>query len=454
MSREPVEAVERVEGAIRACGALASPARVLAMLSGGADSVCLLHALARALGAGRVEALHVHHGLRAAADEDERFCVALCDSLGVRLHVSRLALGPVGNVEARARDARYAAAEEARERERLDLIATGHTASDQVETILYRLVASPGRRALLGMEPVRGRIARPLLDVLGEDTRAYCRAVGLAWREDDSNADLALARNRLRREVVPALRAIHPAIEQNVLATAAELRAEQEVLERAVDEAAERSGAGGDPPAVEVARLASEPAPVRRLLLRRLAEVAARGPLPLGNARVSEIERLARRSGSGVAELGGGVRAVIEYGVIRFLADSQAAPAEAVTLTIPGSCRFGPWELRCERGCDRPTPGSLDEPVLDGARLAPVLTVRSWRDGDRMRPLGLDGSKSLQDIFSDRKVPRSLRRTLPVVLSGDEIAWVAGVAVSGDFKLTADTDAIVYLRARVVTNDH
>ena len=137
----------------------------------------------------------------------------------------------------------------------LDLVATGHTASDQVETVLYRLASSPGRRALLGMAPLRDRIVRPLLEVSGRDTRAYCRAAGLGWREDETNQDRALARNRLRLDVIPALREIHPAVEANVLATAAQLRDEQEVLERAVDEALERAGAGGQPPAVEVARL-------------------------------------------------------------------------------------------------------------------------------------------------------------------------------------------------------
>jgi tRNA(Ile)-lysidine synthase len=165
---------------------------------------------------------------------------------------------------------------------------------------------------------------------------------------------------------------------------------------------------------------------------------------------VAEIERLARRGGSGAVDLGGGVRAVVEYGVARFVADLGPEPAEAATLAVRGSCRFGAWEIRAERGGGGEEVGSLDEPVLDAARVAATLTVRAWRDGDRMRPLGLEGSKSLQDIFSDRKVPRSLRHSLPVVLSGGEIAWVAGVAVSDAFKLDRHTAATVRLRARAV----
>ncbi len=445
-------AIERVTGALRSTGALSSGARVLVLLSGGADSVCLLHSLAHELGTDRVEALHVNHGLRAAGEDDEHFCRALCERLGVRVHVERVQLARAGNLEARARDARYAAAEAVRQRAALDLVATAHTGSDQAETVLYRLVASPGRRALLGMAPRRDRIVRPLLEVTGADTRAYCREAGLSWREDETNQDRSIARNRLRLDILPALREIHPAAESNVLATAAQLRDEHEILERAVDEALARAGAGGQPPTVEAGRLAAEPPALRRLVLRRLAETAAAGPVSLGIARLGEIERLAQRGGSGVVDLGGGVRAVAEYGVVRFLRDPDAPAPAAVTLPVPGSCRFGAWELECVEG---PPPaaerGSLDEPVLDAGRLAPALIVRSWRAGDRMQPLGLGGSKSLQDVFGDRKVPRSLRHSLPVVVSGDEIAWVAGVAVSDLFKQDQQTAATIRLRARAVS---
>jgi tRNA(Ile)-lysidine synthase len=291
---------------------------------------------------------------------------------------------------------------------------------------------------------------RPLLGLSAADTRAYCLAQGLAWREDETNEDRSLARNRLRHEVIPALREVHPAVEQNILATAAQLRDEQEVVERAVGEALARLGAGGFPPAVEAARLASEPAAMRRLILQRLAETAAGGPLPLGRERMEQIERLAARGGSGVAELGAGVRAVAEYGLIRFTREDDAAEPEPAVLAVPGVCRFGRWELESLREPQPAAEGSLDEPVLDATRLGSRLTVRAWQDGDRIRPLGLGGSKSLQDVFTDRKVPRGLRRTLPVVVSGAEIAWVAGVAVSDVFKLDAGTSATVRLRARAV----
>src|SRR4051794_25886403 len=211
---------------VRATGLVAGP--VVVLLSGGRDSVCLLDVCV-ALGVAP-RALHVNYGLRDEADDDEAFCRALCERLGVALTVHR-AGRPEGNLQAWARDVRYA------EAARLGLdVAVGHTASDQAETVLYRLAASPGRRALLGMAARSGRVVRPLLaaGVTREETAAWCRARGLAWREDSSNDSPRYARNRVRADLLPALRAIHPAAEANVVRSAALLRDEAAVLDEVV----------------------------------------------------------------------------------------------------------------------------------------------------------------------------------------------------------------------------
>jgi tRNA(Ile)-lysidine synthase len=439
-----------VQGSIQASGLLEPGAAVLAMLSGGADSVCLVHALRELVEPGGLACVHVNHRLRDGAEGDEAFCVELCRDLGVDLHVERVEVSEHGNLEARAREARYEAAERVRERELLDRIATGHTSTDLLETVVYRLVASPGRRALQGMSRRSGRLIRPLLDLTRDQTREYCVDAGLEWREDETNLDRGFARNRLRLDVVPILREIHPAAERNVLSTAEQLKEESELLESLVDEAARQVGAGGSIPSVDGARLRDLQPALRRLLLRRLAEEAAQGPLPLDVRRVREIEDLAARGGTASLDIGAGVRVVSEYGVLRFQRRSDHEPPEAATLPVPGSCRFGEWDLLCEleaRGRALEDLGSPDEPLLDAAKLAGELTVRAWRDGDRIQPLGLEGSKSLQDLFTDAKVPRSLRHRLPVIESAGEIAWIAGVAVSDRFKITSATTSAARLRA-------
>jgi tRNA(Ile)-lysidine synthase len=300
------ELLERVE----AEGLIAGPAPLVAMLSGGRDSVCMLDLAVRVRGAGAVSALHVNYGLRGEADEDERHCVELCERLGVSLEVKRTRRGEgSGNLQAWAREERYAAAARLAE-EREATIVTGHTGDDQVETILYRLASSPSRRALLGMRSRDGRLARPLLTTTRAETTAYCEERGLAWRDDVTNEEAAYKRNLLRRDLIPQLEKIHPAAKENVLRTAALLRGEAELLDSLVDAELE-AGRG----TISQRRFAELHPALRRLVLQRLADQAAGRPVA-GAARFADQVAGLSRGGS-MLDLGGGVRAVVEGGILR-----------------------------------------------------------------------------------------------------------------------------------------
>ena len=374
---------------------------IVVLLSGGRDSVCLLDRLVRQ--GESVTALHVNYGLRPEADEDEAFCRDLCERLGVPLVVHRPG-PPTGNVQAWAREVRYAEAAKLG-----PVVATGHTATDQVETVLYRLAASPGRRALLGMRDRPG-VIRPLLGWTREQTAAYCRERGLAWREDPSNESSDFARNRVRNELLPALRSIHPAAETNILRTLEILRDEAAVLDALID----------TEPSVE--RIAALPPALRRLTVQTIAGE------PSVSARTDEILALGSRGGTATLDLGGGLRAVVEYGRLRF--DHGPAPPPAPTvLTVPGSAQFGAGRVECELVPDGP---------LDADALAPKLEVRPWRPGDRLN------SKTLQDLFTDRKVPRERRHQLPVVISEGEVAWAVDI-VGERFRAGPETRRCVRL---------
>jgi tRNA(Ile)-lysidine synthase len=358
--------VAEVRERVRAGGLLAGERHVVAMLSGGRDSVCLLDVAVALCGPERVRALHVNYGLRAESDEDERHCRELCARLGVEIELVRAhrEQGAAGNVHAWARELRYGAAHELAERldKRSDvrdggflaagtppvevapaaefdvegdgvskhdaprarrghrpfstLIATGHTATDQVETILYRLAASPGRRALLGMSAGEGRLVRPLLGLTRQATGDYCRELKLAWREDQSNDNERYARARVRHGLVAALDAVHPAAQANVLRTAELLREETELLDALVE--SELAGRAS----IAIERLRELPPALQRLVVIRLAERVAGDYVPQAGERVGEILELSARGGRAELHVGGLAAAVVEGGELRMVAIS------------------------------------------------------------------------------------------------------------------------------------
>lgn len=305
---------DRVESWIRRQDLIPLGGDVVCLVSGGPDSTCLWHVL-RELGY-RVSALHVNHGLRGAeSDEDARFCSEL---LGAEVIEA-----PAADTEAELRELRYGLTRGA------ELRATGHTASDQVETVLYRLVSSGSTK---GIKPRReDGVVRPLLSVWREETEAYCRERGLAIRSDSSNPDTN--RGLIRDEILPLLRRLHPGADRNLLA------------------------------------LADERARLPRALERTLMEL------------------LSSTAGTKAADLGGGLRAVREYETVR----------------LEGRVSFGPWKLEST---------------------VPGLEVRTRRPGDRLA----GRRKKVQDLFVDAKVPKSDRDAWPLVVAGDDVVAVPGIA--------------------------
>jgi tRNA(Ile)-lysidine synthase len=298
-----------------AAGGLLEPGRaVVGMLSGGADSTCLLDLAVSLSGREAVRALHVNYGLRDEADEDEAHCRALAEGWGVELTIHRTTGAPAGpragNLQAWARRQRYQAAE----RQATELgadVATGHTATDQVETILYRLASSPSRRALLGMRPRDGRLIRPLLGITRAETADYCRRRGLRWREDATNLSELYARNRIRHALVPALEAVHPAAQANVVAVAEVLREEAAVLDELV--AAEL----GNRSEISLGRLRELPPALARLVIQRLADAALGEPASGVGRRAGEVAALSE-FGTAALDLPHGVRATARRGVVSF----------------------------------------------------------------------------------------------------------------------------------------
>jgi tRNA(Ile)-lysidine synthetase-like protein len=310
--------LERVKSFIRERGLIEPGADVTVLVSGGADSTCLWHVL-RELGY-CVSALHFAHGLRGEeSDEDARFCRG---TFGAEIVEAR------GTTEAELRELRYSFATDR-------LRATGHTASDQVETVLLGLVASGSPQRIEARR--EDRIVRPLLGVWREDVRAWLGERGLPYREDSSNVDTK--RGLIRARILPLLDELDPRARASLLA------------------------------------LADERPRLPRTLERTL------------------LQLLSSREGTKAADLGGGVRAVREYDTLRL-----EGP-----LPLDGQVKWGPWTLESER---------------------PGLVVRRRRPGDRLA----GRSKKVQDLLVDAKVPRAERDEWPLVVAGDEVVAVPGVA--------------------------
>jgi tRNA(Ile)-lysidine synthase len=304
--------VSDLERRVRADGLLVPGRTVVVLYSGGRDSTCLLELAVAVAGPGAVTPLHVNYGLRAAADQDERHCRRTAAELGIELCVHRPAAAapPTGNVQAWARVERYAAADRLARAGDAE-VAAGHTATDQVETILYRLASSPSRRALLGMRPREGRVVRPLLSFTRAQTAAHCRARGLEWREDETNASGAYARNRIRHALVPALEQAHPAAQANVLALAEILAGEAEVLDALVESVLD----GRDK--VALSELRAQPPALQRLIVQRLADIAAGGPAAGVARRAADVAALPD-TGTASIDLPQRVRATATRGIVRF----------------------------------------------------------------------------------------------------------------------------------------
>jgi tRNA(Ile)-lysidine synthase len=443
--------------------------RVLVAVSGGADSVALLHFLTRLAAEYRLalRVCHVHHGLRPEADAEQAFVEDLAAALGCEASVeqARVVLGAGRSPEDAARAARHAALARAARRFAADRVALGHTADDQIETVLMRFIQGAGPRGLAGMAARRGRIVRPLLEVDRTTVEAYLRGWGLRWVEDSSNRDPKFLRNRIRHEIRPVLTAhvgphLGPAIQRLAHAAGETVdaldrlvapRLEGTLHPAAIGWSLGLSALGGLPPGAVKAFL--------RLALVERAATEAR----LGGLRASHLEALVRlvHSTSGArVRLPGGV--IVERGrdalwIVR------RAPLPGAVAVAPGPGRVevpgSHLSLVMETG---PPAGSrpadpAGEAWFDADALAAVapsgLWVRAHRAGDRIVPFGGAGSVRVTRLLAEAGVAPTPRARWPLLVGrgdgDDTVLWVVGVRRGVAAPVTPETTTVVRIRAVV-----
>lgn len=397
--------------------------RILAALSGGADSVCLLHALHSLRGALDITviAAHYSHGIRPdKAAEEARFVHSLCDSMGIEYHTARGDVPAYAEahhlgIEEAARLLRYGWLYELAEGLECEAIAVAHNREDNAETLLFNLSRGAGLAGLGGIPAVNDRVIRPLLEVSRQEIEAYNRANGLGWITDESNFDRRYSRNRIRHEVLPQLRAIHPEADAAICRAARNLSQAQDFI---LQSALQLLDCDRELGRIDRRLLRSaHPAlghPVLTLLLREV-----KGDPRVLDARKTEavLELALGDRVSGRIDLGCGLCARVEYSDLCFAHTAQEAPDGPCRLTPGIPILWNGWTILL--GGETGIP--LDPEALEGP-----IVVRSRRTGDR---IGLrQGHKSIKKLLIDQKIPAKTRDRIPVICDNNKVLLVGDLA--------------------------
>ena len=476
---------QKIRNMMKRCRMVSPGQRILAAVSGGADSVCLLavlHALAPEFSFS-LEAVHVEHGIRGEESlQDCAYVERLCGKLGVRLtvrhiHVPELARQSGRTEEEEARIQRYRIFEETAEQCGAQRVAVAHHLGDQAETVLWNLIRGSGLRGLRGILPVRplrdGQAAsplvvRPLLETSREEIEQYLEACGLSYRTDRTNLDKTVTRNKIRHDILPDLIKLNAQAPRHIAQAAEEAAEAEAYLERVTARAAEgciHCQADGQP-VLLLARWQKEEPFIRRRLLREcIRRASGNGSLKdIGAVHVEALMGLACVGGEKSVRLPGGLTAVRSYGQIRFLSGAEALsgavlpaagalyaqdarPGERwVEVPFPGRqmVHYGGYCFSLECGCAGESgiciPKKRFTKWIAYATIAQKesqkLCFRTRRPGDVL-VVRQDGSrKKLSDYLIDEKIPSSLRDRVVLLAIGSEVLWVAGMRISEKARVT------------------
>lgn len=464
----PVAAVRR---ALENAELFREGAGLLCAVSGGADSVVLLHALCRlrAEVGFRLEASHVQHGLRGEASlEDERFVRTLCADLDVPLHVEDAGLSggmDAPGVEARARESRRAIFARQMDALSMDAVLVAHHRDDQAETVLMRLLRGAGADGLSGMQERvafgRGMMLRPFLNLGKRELVQTLAEEKLPHREDESNQSPLTPRNALRLEVIPAMERLFPGASAHIVDAAEALEADARCLDVQAKRLYETSRADLFPlHALRRGPLENAPEALMRRVLRRWfwEGMALCGPLPderaLSHSDTLALTSLARAGAGETHNLPGGLKAVAGQGYLYLLTQQDeplrpvpAAPCLPVTACGKSYIVDFTHVTQTPAGPDAPVPAHTGEVVLTPQVLTLTPVLRHPRSGDWIRPMGAPGAKPLRRFLTDRRIDPPLRPYLAVLAVENEVLWIPRLCASERLRLTDVPDGSVRLLA-------
>ncbi|MEW6586075.1 MAG: tRNA lysidine(34) synthetase TilS [Nitrospirota bacterium] len=434
--------------------------RVLVGLSGGADSVCLLHILNHLKVRLKLElhALYVDHGLRPEETPAEiAFCRKFCEGLSVpfmkkAVDVKSFAEEQGLNKQEAARELRYRRLEEAASEINADKIALAHTADDQLETVIMRFLRGSGSAGLAGIPPVRKNIIRPLIGTERREIERFIRENNLEYTVDSSNLKEDYARNKVRLSVIPMLKELNPHVIETLSRTAEIFRDEERYFEIIVTKALMKMICRKTARSIEIFLAPFEimdKVIMRRVLRRAVDET--KGLRGIGFIHIEDIIELIKRGDPGDRlYLPKGIRAIKEYATLH-LTSEPPQKIETVGLPVPGqvTLREARAVIKASLSAEESDFGDGKMTiVLDADKTGTSLAIRARDQGDFFYPLGFGRRKKLQDYFVDQKVPRDERDIVPVVTSGEGVIWIAGFRGDDRFKVTDATKQFLKLELK------
>lgn len=432
---------------------------VVVALSGGPDSVCLLHilhSLKEQLGISLVAA-HYDHGLRPSEDASEtRFVTSLAGSMAVPFETEKarsLLRRRTASVEEAARNARYHFLERVMKKHGAQKVALAHQLNDQAETVLMRLLRGSGSSGLGGIPPCRDRvIVRPLIEISRKEIEAYIKARNLSYVVDSSNLQTSFLRNRIRLELLPLLEQYQPRLVERLAETADILRMEDEYLEKIVT--AWVNGESGISPdgdlSIGLRSFMALPLPLRRRAVRQLIAKVKKNLRRLGSKHVRSVLALAEAEKPQASlDLPGKVCVQRTYDRLVFGSSRPEGDGPfAYVIRKPGIFplkKIGRTLTLEETTVPKTLRGKAMRctAYVDAEKLRYPLSIRNFRPGDRFVPLGMKGHKKIKDFFVDLKVPAEERHVTPIVFSRRTPVWICGYRMDDRFKVTPETKRVL-----------
>lgn len=458
-----VDFIEKVKGTIRRFGLLTKGHTVLVALSGGPDSVALLHALVAVKSEFGLKlcAAHLNHKLRGReSDQDETFAGDLASGLKVRFFSKRIDVRSEAkrrklSIEEAARELRYRYLEKVAQQVKADRIALGHQADDQAETFLMRLIRGAGSAGLSGIPPRRGKIIRPLIQIRRAEIEEFLEANGFPCRLDSSNYSPDYLRNRIRLSLLPRIEEeFNPKIVETLNRTADILSLQQQYIRNASERFLDTiCTTRSNSVTLDTGALADLDKCLQREMVR-LCIKRLKGDLkqltfePVDRA----LELVHQRKSGRRVQLVDTIWAEVSGG--KFVVYRRGKRGYSYPLQLPGEVnlrdrgmKIKAEILEAESLSDNLASRNPNVALLDWGKLKEPYSLRNRRRGDRFAPLGMKGTKSLADFLIDAKVPRYLRDEVPVLTAGDEIIWVVGHRISERHKVTGKTRKVIRLRA-------